>query len=80
MLLLALGAFVSSEIRSEVASPAASTSYWRRAANGWEDRRTWTLPARSWHPPLHPAVVAGLQIGGVMSLLALAGTERRRTS
>ncbi len=52
---------------------------WRRTDRGWEDLRTWTWtnprpqPARG---PLHPALVAGMEL--LLSLAALLVADERR--
>lgn len=80
--------WLAAEWNSQVPSPppdsaSLSAAQWRRTAHGWEDRRAWTLsaavapPTVSRSTPIHPLVLASLQIGGVLSLLAMRGGNAR---
>ena len=74
--LLGLG-YVACQLPSRATVPdRRAEDPWRRTAEGWELRTCWARAAPSPHHPLHPLVVAALQV--LLSLFALVAFPVRR--
>jgi hypothetical protein len=61
LLVLVVLGWVASELPSQPPATATPATVWRRTRDGWEHQdRVLTRPTH--HPPLHPVVIATLEI------------------
>jgi hypothetical protein len=63
--------------RGERAASVAEASDWVRTADGWEVRQVVEPYEPSAPPPVHPAVIAGLQLGASLFFLVAFPTRVR---